>query len=100
MKGKYMSKIVKAFKMASGDEVITGVEHETAESVDFVQPLQIALQPVGKNQAQLGLIPFCISNSEATIHTIDKKHILGEISPINEQIEKEYLQLTSGIQLI
>jgi len=89
---------VKTFKMLSGEEVISRIENETDDRITLVKPRTIAITPVGPGQAQLALIPYVASDPDGKFD-IPKTAIMCPIELTNDQLEKGYLEQTSGIVL-
>jgi len=90
---------VKTFKMMSGEEVITRVEDGSTDNhIKIIKPRTIAITPIGPGQAQLALIPYVASDPDGEFD-IPKTAIMCEITLSNDQLEKGYLEQTSGIVL-
>ena len=89
---------VKTFKMMSGEEIIARIENETDERLTIIKPRTIAITPVGPGQAQLSLIPYVASDPDGEFD-IPKTAIMCIIDLSNPELEKGYLEQTSGIVL-
>ncbi len=91
---------VAAFKLASGEEIITRVaERDESKNyiiVDRPNMIGIAQAPNGAGLA-VQLMPWMASNQEGSAK-LYVSNIVAEIKP-NDELEKGYLQRTSGIAM-
>lgn len=90
---------VRSFKLITGEEVITRVEKETEEGYVFDRPMVVIMVPRHDGQGMgIQVMPYLMSNQDGTIN-VKYSSILGEIAPIDEGLEKEYIKQTSSIQM-
>lgn len=91
---------VASFKLTSGEEIITRVAERNEEEgyivVDRPNMVGIAQAPNGAGLA-VQLMPWFASDQEGSAKVFIN-HIVAEIKP-NEELEKGYLQRTSGIAM-
>lgn len=94
-------KKLEMFKMMNGDDVITYCIYGlTSEFKVFEKPMIIGLgkTPTGTIAAQL--IPWSFITPEAS-WTVREDSIMGILKdPIPHELEKSYLEGTTGIQLV
>jgi len=102
---------VKSFKIAGGDEIVaevideirSGLVVESAQQTVSAwvvrRPHALKMQPMGSGQVGLAFIPWTLSNP-----TIERMQIPASIVSVmfdpSDQVEKQYLQQTSGISLV
>ena len=107
-----MSNTVLAFKLTSGEEVIAEVvEHQVSRlsentsltnmNGDYVvrRPHVLRFQPISPGQLGLAFVPWILSNPDIQNVVIFGKSLLAPPFEISAEVEKQYLQQTSGIQL-
>ena len=97
-----MSDVV-ALKLVSGDEIVAELksarfEAEKVTVYTLKRPHLLKFQDMGRGQVGLAFIPYTLSNP--TIETIDLpgSAVMFTFSP-SGQVEKQYLEQTSGIAL-
>ena len=91
---------VRVFKITTGEEVISRIKSDYV-SDDFytlVKPRVVAIAPGPGGQMSVTLIPLFASNQDGNA-TLNKSHIVGEPESINPELEKGYIEQTSGIAL-
>ena len=93
-----MSEEVKAFKVVSGEEVLGRIVEDKTDSYIVKSPRAIMIQPGPNGQVGITLIPLFASSQDGEIE-IKKSHIIGEASKVSADLEKGYLEQTSGIAL-
>lgn len=108
-----MTKIM-TFKMITGEEVIaevvearSGSQLLTEDSPAFKgavtsyvvkRPHVLQFQPMGRGQLGLALVPWALSNPDIRNLEVPASAVLLAFDP-SEEVEKQYLQQTSGISL-
>lgn len=88
---------IKAFKLITGEEIIGKVGEESNDTIKLDDVRTMFLSQ-GKDGLHVELIPFLISNKDATVE-IEKTHIVASPMTINPDLEKQYLQITSSLLL-
>lgn len=95
---------IRAFKLITGEEVITSYVMGGGDSVTFIRPRVINVQQVAPGQFGLALAPWMLSQGGDDIGfevTIPLDRIVTPTGTnVPNAIEKEYLKMTSGIQLV
>ena len=95
---------VKSFKMVGGDEIVAGLVSvkEIIEgspiSYRLRRPHILQLQPMGQGQVGLAFVPWTLSNPTVEVIDVPASAILLSFDP-SEQVERQYIQQTSGISL-
>jgi len=94
-----MSQKIIALKLSSGDEIIARLEDTDDEgfTVDRPMALGIGPSPDDPRVPVIQMVPWLVSNQDGSCK-INKRNVVAEITPHTE-LEKGYLQQTSGIQL-
>lgn len=93
-----MSQETKLFKLITGEEIIGRLEDDGTDFYTLSSIRTLMASPGQNGQMHLGLIPWMVANPDDEI-IIKKEHIIGEPSGnIDGELEKAYLQQTSGIQ--
>lgn len=92
---------VRAFRLVTGEEIITRVESETTDTYTLERPMVLNLVPVQgqKGQAAPMVFPWIFSHNEPKF-VLNKSAVMGEIVNVHEEIEHDYMQKTSRIQLV
>ena len=99
---------VKVIKLLSGEEIITRIiskdEDKHIHLADdghtiLDRPRVIVAQPQQDGSLGIGLIPYVAVDPEGTFK-IKNSAIVGEAEKVREDLEKGYLQQTSGLQLV
>lgn len=93
-----MSKDVKVLKLTTGEEVIGRFKTLNGDLYQLTKARQVIMQPVGPQQVGIGLLPWLASNQDGDVPIKKSQVIVEPISPPDE-LEKEYLQQTTGIAL-
>ena len=94
-----MSQNVIYFKALNDQEVVARLIEETDTHVTIEKARVIAMQNGNTpGEMTLGLVPWFLGNPDATID-IAKDKIFARPRTISPQLEKGYLQQTSGIDL-
>lgn len=98
---------VKSFKLISGEEIVAEVTGQGGMLTEGSQPTSytvkrphiLQFQPVGPGQLGLAFVPWTLSNP--TIQSLEIPASALIIPPFDPSanVEKQYLQQTSGIQL-
>ena len=90
---------VKVIKVCTGEEVIAKIIKETPETITLKSPLMISQVPGAQpGQIGVGLIPWTMTsiNEEVEIAT---KNIITTL-PVKKEVEKMFLEQTTGLTLI
>jgi hypothetical protein len=92
-----MSEII-ALKLITGEEVVGEVK-ETLDKTKIImlKPRTITIMRSPDGRQGLGLVPFSMSNIDATVE-FSPEHVIAKLEPM-KQVSDVYLQETSGIQL-
>lgn len=109
---------IRGFKLITGEEVIAGIIEEVRASTNtsstdglfdssgpivaynIRKPHILRVQPVGPGQLGLAFVPWMLSNPDVSSVNLPVSSIITEPFEISDQVEKQYLQQTSGIELI
>lgn len=87
-------------KLINGEEIIGKLTQPTLAveaSMVLSQVRSLTIQPLGRGEAGIGMIPFMVGNPDGNIR-IDKRHIIGDpVDDTPKQLEDAYLQQTSGL---
>ncbi len=98
-----MSNQVLAFKLLSGEEVIAEVLSQALNPVvtswNLRRPHVLRFHPVGPGQMGLAFVPLTLSNPNLETLRIEGKSLLFAPFEVSVEVEKQYLQQTSGIAL-
>jgi hypothetical protein len=105
---------ITTFKMVTGEEVIAEVVESrsgshvlTEDSPTFKsavttyilkRPHTLQFQQLGRGQVGLALVPWTLSNPDIRSLELPATAVLLTFAP-SEEVEKQYLQQTSGISL-
>lgn len=96
-----MSDVVKVLKLVSGEEVIGRWELDPSVSPrrhKMSKVRQVVMQPVGPQQVGIALIPWLAADQDGEVR-IREDNLLCDPILAPENLEKEYLQQTTGIAL-
>ena len=107
-----MTKIL-SFKTISGDEIVAEVVREvptgnilaegsgasTVAAYVLKRPHVLRFQPVAPGQLGLAFVPWTLSNPDITEITLSVKSLIAEPFVPASNVEKQYLEQTSGIDL-
>jgi hypothetical protein len=85
-------------KLVSGEEIIARLISTDSHKYVVERPRSLVPRQIG-NQFTIGLIPWIISAEETASFEIDKDKVVATFVPMGD-VEKEFLQQTSGIQLV
>lgn len=91
---------VNVFKLGSSEEIICTVLEEQPDYFVVEKCRAVGPQQDGQGRLSLQWMPFIWSDveGEATV-TLYKSTIMGRLETLPDNMEKEYLTKTSGIQL-
>lgn len=94
-----MSQDVIMFKALNGEEVIARLIEEVDGIVTVEKPrLLVAQRGKEPGQMTIGLVPWYLGSPDGTID-IREEHIFSRLRLVPPELEKGYLQQTSGIDL-
>ena len=96
-----MSETIKVLKLKSTEEVVGRYELVTGfkdQAHKLTKARQIVMQPMGQGQIGIAMLPWLASNQDGEV-VIRDNHLACEPMDAPEQLEKEYLQQTTGIAL-
>lgn len=93
-----MNDVVRVLKLTTGEEVIGHFKVQSGDMYELTKARQIVMQPVGPQQVGIGLLPWLASNQDGEIPIKKSQVVTMPITP-PEELEKEYLQQTTGIAL-
>lgn len=88
-----------AFKLVSGEEVIARVNGQLDDKYLVSKAQVLQFQQVRPGQMALALVPWILSNPEASDIPIQMSNVITAVPP-SEKVEKEYLAQTSNIMLM
>jgi hypothetical protein len=91
-KSKYSEGDIVSFKIVTGDEIIARFVEETADSYSLERPCTLV-----PSQQGLGLIQSLFAADPKISISISKSHVIMT-APVIDQLEKHYIQTTTGIQ--
>ena len=86
------NKIV-SIKLITGDELVAKIIDETTTDITIAKPLSVIMSDKG-----LAMLPYMMSVSADEQIVIKKTHIICIATPVSE-VEKHYIQITTGISL-
>jgi hypothetical protein len=89
---------IRVFKIMTGEEIISRVTEETDTTFTLNKPRVVAIAPGPNGQVSVTLIPLFASNQDGDAG-LEKAAIVAEVSEINDELEKGYIQQTTGIAL-
>jgi hypothetical protein len=99
---------VKSFKMVNGDEVVAEVVNSSTLLMEQTvsapttyrlrRPHVLQFQQIGPGQVGLAFVPWALSNPSIDSIEIPASSVVCVFSPA-EQVERQYLEQTSGISL-
>ena len=93
-----MAEEVKAFKLSSGEEIISRVVKTTPDAYELDRPNMIGLAPIPQgNGIGIQLMPWFASNQDGIVK-VWREHVVAETTPTDE-LAKGYLEKTSGFVL-
>ena len=94
-----MSQEVIYFKAINDQEVIARLIDETDEHYTIEKARVLATQP-GKNKGEItiGLVPWFMGDPDGTVD-VSKAHIFARLTTPPKELERGYLQQTSGLDL-
>lgn len=94
-----MSQDVIMFKALNGEEIIARLIEEDDKIVLIEKPrLLVAQQGKQPGQMQIGLVPWYLGSPDGTVE-VRQEHIFSRLKLVPPELEKGYLQQTSGIDL-
>ena len=90
----------RVYKINTGEEVIARIGKEDEETIVLEKPRVVAIGPGPNGQMAVTLIPLLASCPDGDF-ALEKHAIVGQPkSELNEELEKGYIQQTSGIALV
>ena len=89
---------IRVFKLISGEEVMGRLVREDKKYYILSKPRAVAIGPGPNGQVSVTLIPLFASSQDGDI-TIYKSGIVAEPDKISLELEKGYIQQTTGIAL-
>lgn len=95
--GNEIKREIKVFKLLSGEEIIAHT-YCTYFSWTLEKPRAVIMAPGPQGTVGVGIVPWIASNVDGTFKVNDS-HIITTTDP-NENLKTEYLQQTTGIQLV
>lgn len=96
-----MTDNIKAFKLKSGEEIIARCDNHinVDDKYKLSKVRQIVIQPIGPGQMGLAFLPWIATAQDDEI-LLKANHLACDPFIPPENIEKEYLQQTTGIALV
>tara|TARA_B100000424_G_C22768242_1_gene413816 strand:+ start:158 stop:445 length:288 start_codon:yes stop_codon:yes gene_type:complete len=82
-----------SLKLVTGDEVVGKIVDDSETHLTISKPLTVMMSDKG-----LAMLPFMISVSADEKVILQKQHCVCTSKPVNE-VEKHYIQITTGITL-
>jgi len=89
---KYDSGDIIAFKVVNGDEIVAKIVEETATEFVVDKPCTVIPSAQG-----IGLVQSLFTSDQKHSISISKSHVIMH-STVIDQMEKHYIQTTTGIQ--
>lgn len=89
--------MVKGIRLVAGEDIIGRVMAENEDSITLSKPRQVMLVPVSESQMQVSLGPFLMF-AKNEVFEFSKQSIVTTFD-VSEQMEKQYLQMTTGLVL-
>ena len=83
-----------SFKLVSGEEIVARLEEETKEHFTLIKPLMVIM-----GQQGLGLAPFMFTVKPDTKFKIKTQNVIC-IAKTDDEMSKQYIQSTTGIQTL
>lgn len=96
-----MSTDIRVYKLETGEEIISRVEPGKSEGTTLlIKPRIVVIGQHPKTQQLMNqLLPFLAADPDGNME-IQNTSLAGELtSPIPDQLERSYLEHTSGIEL-
>ena len=105
--------MIRTFKLVSGEEVVAEVadsqtqtfltegQHFGREQLEYKlrRPHVLQFQPIAPGKMGLAFIPWVLSNPEVQEVTIFARNVIGVPVEPSEQVQRQFLQQTSGIEI-
>jgi hypothetical protein len=85
-------------KLLTGEELIATVVDNRDEYYILDKPFTMQIVPTASGQVNITMIPWFLSSPTGGA-TLQKRHIIGQVTEPNETLKREYLSRTSGIQI-
>ena len=94
-----MSQDVIYFKAINDQEIIARLIEETETHYTIEKARVLATQPGAKpGEITVGLVPWFVGDPDGTID-VSKGHVFARLTKAPKELEKGYLQQTSGLDL-
>lgn len=90
---------IKLFKLISSEEIIAKVVGSDTSSWTLEAPMIIQLSQVAPGQVGVMLMPWIVGNQKTNVTLKTSTMAISEPIPAAKELEDQYLQQTSGIQL-
>jgi len=89
-------------RLVSGEIIISGIieEESTDDKIVMDTPMVVIFQPAANGQLGINLFPlnpFTTSKNEYI--SIKADHIMFWLENLNEEIQKQYVEITTGITM-
>lgn len=102
-----MSNEVLAFKFISGEEVIAEIKSKPFSTGAYAEdakwelrrPHILRFHPIGPGQMGLAFVPWTLSNPDLESVVVSRVNMLCDPFEISADVEKQFLQQTSGIAI-
>lgn len=105
---------VKVLKLITGEEVVATIMDASSATVlteqissqghsntiTIQKPMVIQIQPIGQGQVGLVLIPWSLANQHLPYVEIKASSVVAEPFDPAVEVERQYLEQTSGIKLM
>jgi hypothetical protein len=92
---------VVTIRLISGEEIIGKLAHSTDTTVTKLsQPIQIALQMLPSNQAQIAFAPFMASTDEESSISFPNSALVVTPTKTRDDVKKQYIKATSSIEIV
>lgn len=93
-----MEEDIKVFKLVTGEELMSRVTDEDDDSFTLSKPRVVAIGPGPNNQVSVTLIPLFASSQNGIIR-LNKSSIVATPVEFSPELEKAYIEQTTGIAL-
>lgn len=92
-----MAQEVIALKLTSGEEIVARVEDRNEESLTLDKVMIVGVGPGKDGNPVVQMMPWLAANQDATV-IVFNAHVVAAFG-LHPELEKNYLQQTSRIQL-
>ena len=91
---------VVAIKLMNAEEIIGRLVAHEGDTYTIKHPVVLTLVPTGPGQSAVTFTPFSMGIDEDQAFEINLARMLFKPVPAREDAEKQYVKVTSGIELV